>query len=81
MGVFFGWLDYSEKEKRRMLNVIRLFEQRDTRDEMGRTGSVLSFILSSSRNFQEGQVEGEFAGCAGCKRTHAVSNRMGGDPI
>lgn len=35
MPSFFGWLDYSEKEKRRMLDVISLFEQRDTRDEMG----------------------------------------------
>lgn len=35
MTSFFGWLDYSEKEKRKMLDVISLFEQRDTRDELG----------------------------------------------
>lgn len=31
----FAWLDYSEHEKRKMLDVINLFRERDTRDELG----------------------------------------------
>lgn len=31
----FTWLDYSEHEKRRMLDVINLFREQDTRDELG----------------------------------------------
>jgi len=31
----FAWLDYSEKERRRALDVIGLFKQRETRDELG----------------------------------------------
>lgn len=35
MPSFFSWLDYSEYEKRKMLDVINLFRERDTRDELG----------------------------------------------
>jgi hypothetical protein len=35
----FTWLDYSEHERRKMLDVIHLFRERDTRDELG-IGSV-----------------------------------------
>lgn len=31
----FTWLDYSEHEHRKMLDVIDLFRERDTRDELG----------------------------------------------
>ena len=31
----FTWLDYSEREKRKMLDVIDLFGEQDTRDELG----------------------------------------------
>lgn len=32
---FIGWMDYSEHERRKMLDVIDLFAEQDTRDEMG----------------------------------------------
>jgi hypothetical protein len=35
----FTWLDYSEHERRKMLDVVKLFGERDTRDELG-IGSV-----------------------------------------
>ncbi len=35
----FGWLDYSEHERRRTLDVVELFREKDTRDELG-IGSV-----------------------------------------
>ena len=35
----FVWLDYSERERRRMLDVVDLFREHDTRDELG-VGSV-----------------------------------------
>ncbi|MFN8434320.1 MAG: DUF6361 family protein [Anaerolineales bacterium] len=35
----FTWLDYSEHERRKMLDVIKLFSERETRDELG-VGSV-----------------------------------------
>lgn len=31
----FGWLDYSEHDRRRTLDVIDLFREKDTRDELG----------------------------------------------
>lgn len=31
----FTWLDYSEGERRKMLDVIHLFQEKDTRDELG----------------------------------------------
>lgn len=31
----FTWLDYSERERRAMLDVVELFREQDTRDEMG----------------------------------------------
>ncbi len=34
----FAWLDYSEQERRRALDVISLFQVRDTRDELGLAG-------------------------------------------
>jgi hypothetical protein len=35
----FVWLDYSEHERRKMLDVVDLFREHDTRDELG-VGSV-----------------------------------------
>ena len=32
----FTWLDYSEHERRKMLDVIELFGEKTTRDELGR---------------------------------------------
>ena len=34
----FTWLDYSEHERRKMLDVIALFDERTTRDELGLGG-------------------------------------------
>jgi hypothetical protein len=31
----FTWLDYSERERQKMLEVVDLFKERDTRDELG----------------------------------------------
>ena len=31
----FTWLDYSEHERRKMLDVIKLFSEKTTRDELG----------------------------------------------
>jgi hypothetical protein len=31
----FGWLDYSERERRKMLDIVDLFGEHDTRDELG----------------------------------------------
>src|SRR4051812_43774902 len=31
----FTWLDYSERDRRRMLDVVSLFQDRETRDELG----------------------------------------------
>lgn len=39
MASTFTWLDYSEHERRKMLDVVRLLSERDTRDELG-IGSV-----------------------------------------
>ena len=39
MASSFSWLDYSEREKRQMLDVISKFRERDTRDELG-VGSI-----------------------------------------
>lgn len=33
--MIYQWLDYSERERRKMLDVIRLFEEKDTLDELG----------------------------------------------
>lgn len=35
MSTYFGWLDYSEEDKKKMLDVISLLKERDTRDELG----------------------------------------------
>ncbi|MGB6753954.1 MAG: DUF6361 family protein [Xanthobacteraceae bacterium] len=31
----FVWLDYSERERRKMLDVVDLFKEHETRDELG----------------------------------------------
>ena len=31
----FGWVDFAEEDRRKMLDVIHLFRDRDTRDELG----------------------------------------------
>ena len=38
MASTFTWLDYSEHEHRKMLDVIELFGERTTRDELGLGG-------------------------------------------
>jgi hypothetical protein len=35
MNSTFTWLDYSEGERRKMLDVIDLFREKETRDELG----------------------------------------------
>jgi hypothetical protein len=35
MASFFGWMDYSEHERKQVLDVISLFNEQDTRDELG----------------------------------------------
>ena len=35
VGSFFSWLDYSDRERRRVLDVVRSLSERDTRDELG----------------------------------------------
>lgn len=35
MSSSFTWLDYSERDRRKMLEVVDLFKERDTRDELG----------------------------------------------
>jgi hypothetical protein len=35
----FVWLDYSERERRKMLDIVDLFREHNTRDELG-IGSV-----------------------------------------
>ena len=40
----FTWLDYSEKERRKMLEVVDLFKERDTRDELGALCAIHSPI-------------------------------------
>ena len=31
----FGWVDFAEEDRQRMLDVVQLFRERDTRDELG----------------------------------------------
>ena len=35
MSSHFGWVDFAEDHRRRMLDVIRLFQEQETRDELG----------------------------------------------
>jgi len=35
MGSEFGWVDFAEEDRQKMLDVIHLFRERDTRDELG----------------------------------------------
>ncbi len=39
MASSFGWVDFSEEERKKMVNLIHLFDEQDTRDELG-IGSV-----------------------------------------
>ena len=39
MSSHFAWIDFSDTERQRMMDVIRLFHQQDTRDELG-IGSI-----------------------------------------
>jgi hypothetical protein len=43
----FVWLDYSERERRKMLDVVDLFGEHDTRDELG-IGSVRDAFADES---------------------------------
>jgi len=43
----FVWLDYSERERRKMLAVVNLLGEHDTRDELG-IGSVRNAIPISN---------------------------------
>jgi hypothetical protein len=31
----FGWVDFAEEDRQQMLDVVKLFRMRDTRDELG----------------------------------------------
>ena len=31
----FGWVDFREKDRRNMLDLVQLFREQDTRDELG----------------------------------------------
>lgn len=42
-----SWLDYSDGDKRRMLDVVDLFRERDTWDELG-LGSAMPLPMHSS---------------------------------
>jgi hypothetical protein len=35
MASHFGWVDFAEDDRRRMLDVVKLFQERETRDELG----------------------------------------------
>ncbi|HEX3045288.1 MAG TPA: DUF6361 family protein [Bacillota bacterium] len=35
MASHFGWIDFSEKERQQMMNVVRFFQEKETRDELG----------------------------------------------
>ena len=35
MASTFAWVDFAEEDRRKMLDVIHLFRERDTRDELG----------------------------------------------
>jgi hypothetical protein len=41
--ITFSWLDYSERERRKMLDVVHLFDEKDTIDELG-LGSIRDAI-------------------------------------
>ena len=75
----FVWLDYSERERRKMLDVVDLFREHDTRDELG-VGSVrdafadmlfpgTSTIMTRARYFfsSPGRIRG-WKGCASDQR-------------
>ena len=44
----FVWLDYSERERRKMLDVVDLFREHDTRGELG-IGSVRDAFADKRR--------------------------------
>ncbi len=44
----FVWLDYSERERRKMLDVVDLFREHDTRDELG------AILISQRKRKQTG---------------------------
>jgi hypothetical protein len=48
MPSYLAWLDTSERERRQMLDAVDLFQQRDTRDELGVSSirDALSDLLS-----------------------------------
>ena len=35
MSSMFGWVDFAEEDRRKMLEVVRLFQEKETRDELG----------------------------------------------
>ena len=35
MGSKFGWVDFAEEDRQKMLDIIHLFREQDTRDELG----------------------------------------------
>lgn len=48
----FVWLNYSERERRKMLDVVDLFGEHDTRDELG-IGSVRDAFFSSPGHIRD----------------------------
>lgn len=48
MDSFLAWMDYSEHDRRRALDVIDLFKEKDTRDELG-VGAVRDAVPAGRR--------------------------------
>ena len=45
----FVWLDYSERERRKMLDIVDLFREHDTRDELGIGSTAQNRCRATSR--------------------------------
>jgi hypothetical protein len=41
----FAWIDYSEKQRRQLLEAIDMFREKDTRDELGIAGIRVYMLL------------------------------------
>lgn len=58
-----SWLDFSEAERRKMIEIVALFKERDTRDELGiasiRDRSVDLFFPGTTG----GSIDSQWVGC------------------
>jgi hypothetical protein len=52
-----SWLDFSEAERRKMVEIVSLFKERDTRDELGYTKLCCSDFTNSYQFTKEGVSE------------------------